>query len=608
MLTTAIPVSIFKKLLLAICLLSSVLFARPQTFNPQLATLLQDTLDHYVQQVGNIKGMSAGVYIPGQGAWIGVAGNSHTGQPLDRGMRMGIASNSKLFVAAIMLKLAEKNIISLDDPLSRWLQVFPNVNPAITIRQLLNHSSGVSDPLFIPPWMDTINAYPTRMFTPNEVIGWLGAPYFPAGTGYAYSNINYILAGMIAKNATGFSISRLIRDSILTALNMDSTFYDVEEPAAGPLAHRWWNNIDYHDTSRTGLNSAGGCAGSIFSTVSEMLQWYTALMGGQIITANSLQAMTTFIPTPSPTYQYGLGISRETTQSLTYWGHGGSTWGYRSKIIYDSCLKTTVCGLTNCFPSGVEGVTFLLYRVVKNHVPGCSGPVNGTAVVCRNTNGVNYTVPLIPNASSYVWELPAGASGSSNTNSISVNFGSIAVTGDITVRGVNNYGPGGSSVFRVVVSDRPPTPVISQAGNLLSSDAATGNQWFSGAGIIPGATSPTYTITSSGLYYCIVTVAGCSSAPSNTINAVLTGILPVGNGGVWKMAPNPAREYFFTQVDGIPYNDMYIRIYSLSGIMLHTEKIIQTRQRIKIRKWPPGVYIAELRWGKYHVRQKILVL
>ena len=139
--------------------------------------------------------------------------------------------------------------------------------------------------------MDTIKAHPARMFTATEVLGWLGAPFFPAGTSYEYSNINYVLAGMIAKNATGFSIARLIRDSLFTPLSMDSTFYDVEEPASGTIAHRWWNTIDYHDTARTGLNSAAGCAGAIFSTPSEMLQWYNAVFNGQILQPSSLHEL-----------------------------------------------------------------------------------------------------------------------------------------------------------------------------------------------------------------------------------------------------------------------------------------------------------------------------
>jgi D-alanyl-D-alanine carboxypeptidase len=360
-----------KKIILSWFLVVFFSGAKAQVFDPVLAAMLQDTMDMYVSQISSIKGMSASVYIPGQGIWTGTAGVSYTGQPVTADMRLGIASNTKLFVSAIMLKLAEDGIINLDDSLHEWLPSFTNINPDIKIRQLLNHTSGVSDPLFVSPWMDTIIANPARVFTSAEVLSWVGAPLFPVGTSYGYSNINYILAGMIAQNATGFSISQLIRDSILNPLNMDSTFYDVEEPENGIIAHRWWNNVDYNDTSRVGLNTAGGCAGSIFSTAAEMAQWYTALFTGGMLSPSSMNELTNFVSTGNPTYQYGLGLSRETTQGLTYWGHGGRTWGYRSKMIYDSCLHVTVCGLSNSDPSGMDAVTFILYRVVKNYLLTC---------------------------------------------------------------------------------------------------------------------------------------------------------------------------------------------------------------------------------------------
>ncbi|PSJ74816.1 hypothetical protein C7N43_22070 [Sphingobacteriales bacterium UPWRP_1] len=466
-----------------------------QPFNAALATMLQDTLNTYVGQISNIKGMEASVYIPGQGIWTGVTGNSYTGQPITAGMRMGIASNTKLFVATVMLMLAEENVLSLDDHLSNWLPAYPNINPNITIRQLLNHKSGISDPLFVSPWMDTIMANPTRVFTPAEVMGWVGAPLFAAGTGWGYSNINYILAGMVAQQATGIHISQLIRDRILTPLNMDSTFYDVEEPENGTIAHRWWNNVDYNDTSRVGLNTAGGCAGAVFSTSAEMVQWYHALFSGQLINQASLNQMETFVPTGSSTYQYGLGLSRETTQGKTYWGHGGTTWGYRSKMIQDTCLNVSVCGLTNSYPSGMEAVTFLLYRVVKNHIPGCSGAITGPGTVCTGTDAVVYSVPPIPNATSYSWTLPSGATGSSATNSISVNFGAAATSGNIIVRGVNTYGPGGYAQLAVTVHQTP-SPVIAQNGTVASSANVCANETYTYT--TPAIAGSTYVWTVTG--------------------------------------------------------------------------------------------------------------
>ena len=341
-----------KKIILnAVALVSLLLFARnhakAQPFNPQLAAMLQDTLNYYVSAISNIKGMSASVYLPGQGTWQGTAGVSYAGQPITPDMGFGIASNTKLFISAAMLKLVDGKKISLNDSLKKWLPTYKNINPNITIRQLLNHTSGVQDPIFLSPWMDSIMKYPNRVFTPNEVLSWVGTPVFAAGTSWGYSNVNYILAGMVAESVTGFHISKIIRDSILTPLNLTKTFYDVKEPAVGTVAHRWYNNIDYNDTSRVGLNSAGGSAGSLFSTTGNMAKWYNALFTGQLLSPASFAELTNFINTYGPPYTYGLGLESQVWWGHYTYGHGGSTWGYKSRMIFDPCMGAVVCGLVN---------------------------------------------------------------------------------------------------------------------------------------------------------------------------------------------------------------------------------------------------------------------
>ena len=503
--------------------------AKAQPFNPQLAAMLQDTLNYYVSSITNIKGMSASVYLPGQGTWQGTAGVSYSGHPITPDMEFGIASNTKLFVAAAMLKLAESNKISLNDSLKKWLPTYKNINPNITIRQLLNHTSGVQDPIFLSPWIDTIMKNPTRIFTPTEVLSWVGNPVFAAGTSWGYSNVNYILAGMVAESATGFHISKIIRDSILTPLNLTNTFYDVKEPVLGTIAHRWYNTIDYNDTSRVGVNTAGGCAGSLFSTSGDMAKWYHALMSGQLLKPASFTELTNFVYTYGPSYTYGLGLESQVWFGHTTYGHGGSIWGYRSKVFYDPCMGAVVFGIANSYPAGMDGVTLLLYRVLVNHVPGCGGIITGATTVCQGQKSVTYTVSPIANATSYVWTLPSGVTGASNTNSITVNYESNAKSGNITVKGNNLYGDGVVSNLNVIVNSLPnatltasgPTNFCLGGSVELNAIVAASRayQWQKGANLIAGATLPSYTATTSGSYRVIVsnTLTGCSKTTSSAI-------------------------------------------------------------------------------------------
>ena len=593
-----------KTLLRSLIIVLSIQYANAQTFNPQLATMLQDTFDTYVSMIPSIKGMSASVYVPGQGTWKDVSGVSYAGQPITLDMEFGIASNTKVFVSTAMLMLAEDGIISLDDSLHEWLPVYPNINSNITIRQLLNHTSGISDPIFVSPWMDTIMAHPSRVFTPVEVLGWVGAPQFPAGTSFGYSNINYILAGMIAEIATGYHISKIIRDSILTPLDMDSTFYDVEEAEVGVISHRWWNSVDFNDTSRVGINTAAGCAGALFSTSSEMAQWYHALFSGQFLNQSSMTELTTFLPTSNPTYDYGLGLSRETTQGYTYWGHGGDTWGYKSKMIYDTCTGTAVCGLSNSFPSGLSAVVFMLYRVVANHLPGCSGGIAGTTIVCQGQNSITYTIPPIPRATSYIWTLPSGVTGTSNTNSITVDFGIAAASGNISVKGTNMYGDGATSDLAITINALPPTPVITLNGNVIHSDAPAGNQWFNQSGIINGATNQDYACTADGDYYVIVTLLGCSSDTSNIEHIILTGFETVENNTAFNVYPVPVSDEL--TIENVGNSKLLnFEILNAFGQKVFNGNFVN-KTVIQTDNFAPGVYIIRFENGKTSEFKKII--
>lgn len=457
------------KLLFAIMLSLFALGSKAQSFSPALATMLQDTLT-FIGSFPGTKGASMSVTCPGQGTWQGTVGLSHAGVPINTNMEFALESNSKLFTSVILLKLQEDNLINLDNPISTYLPSYPNVNQNITIRQLLNHTSGVADPFASQPFLDSLNSAPGRLWTPIEVLSWVGLPNFAPGTGFNYSNMNYILAGMVAQSVTGFHISKLIRDSILTPLNMDSTFYDVQETILGVIAHQWKNSVDVTAISKVSFMSAAGPAGAMYSTSNEMAQWYSALMNGQIINAGSLAQMTNF--TALSGNYYGLGFKRQIINSTTLWGHDGRSDFSKSRIFYDPCMKILVCGLCNSNLGGIDGIAAKLHGVAMNHLPDCSGVIAGTGTVCQGQNGVTYSVSAIARADSYIWSLPGGATGNSNTSSITVDFGPTATSGNITVKGVNIFGESITTTFPVtVITGCIPLPV-----SLINFDLQTLNK------------------------------------------------------------------------------------------------------------------------------------
>jgi D-alanyl-D-alanine carboxypeptidase len=389
-----------------VALFSLILIAQAQSFDLILANELQNKIDSF-RMANNLKGISASVIYPGMGTWNGVTGISHTGTPITSDKLFGIASNTKLFTGVLLLKLAENNIIHLDDSLHQYLPTFTNIDPNITIRQLLNHTSGLDDVTSIPGYPDSMLTNPNRIFTASELITWAGPPLFPAGTSWNYCNTNYLLAGMIAESATGQSYSQLLRDSILTPLQLDSTFLDVYETILYPVAQPWQAGVNNDSIPRTSVNSAAWAAGAMYSTSGEMIQWYNALMNGQVLNSNSFNEMTTFVGSGN----YGIGISQATVIGRTVWTHGGTIWGgYNSSMMYDPATGIIICVLINQLPAQAFQISIQLLQTLINNPVGFTEntlPEKMIPVYPNPSNGlVHIKIPNQTIQSIQVYDLP----------------------------------------------------------------------------------------------------------------------------------------------------------------------------------------------------------
>jgi D-alanyl-D-alanine carboxypeptidase len=352
-----------------------------QTFSPVLSSRLQTKLDS-MKTAYNIKGISASVVYPGQGLWQGTNGFSFNNAPITSDMKFGIASNTKLFTAVTLLKLAENNIINIDDSLHEWLPTFPNISGNITIRQILNHTSGIADYINVIGYTDSITSNPNRLFLPNELISWVGVPLFPAGTSWNYSNTNYLLAAMVAESATGQNISQLIRTNVLIPLQLDSTFFSVQETISGIIAHPWQSGIDINNTPRTSLNSAAYSAGAIYSNSGNMARWYHQLMSGQLLNSNSFNQMTTFVGSGN----YGFGLKLQVIGGKTCFAHDGSIRGYQSFMLYDTTSEAVVCVLINANPSPVKLVAEQLLIAL-----------NDFTLSVAEISGSDHSITIFPN-------------------------------------------------------------------------------------------------------------------------------------------------------------------------------------------------------------------
>ena len=278
--------------------------------------------------------------------------------------------------------------------------------------------------------------------------------------------------------------------------------------------------------------------------------------------------------------------------------------------------NVTVAGVNDCG----EGVASTL-AVTVNQLPGAAGVITGDDQVCAPSTGHVYTVPAIANATSYSWTVPAGATivSGGTTNSITVNYSAAAVSGAITVYGVNSCGDGTVSPnFNVTVTPVPPAPVITldPDGITLTSSAPTGNQWYfsvtpGGPGaIIPGATAQVYEATQSGYYWSVVTINGCISEESNHIQVVMVGQEEL-NGSTFSIYPVPSDGHFNFSIEIRGMDIFTIQVYNQVG-----EKLVELRdievsgklvKEIDLRPVPKGVYSVVFRTKEYSIVRKVIV-
>ena len=335
---------------------------------------LQDVLDKGIAKY-DINGVSATVIFPDGEIWNGVSGISHDTVPIEPDMLFAIGSVTKNFIAALTLSLAEEEVLSLDDRLSMWLPSYPYVDGEITIRQLLNHTSGLYMFWDNQKIWDDLMADRMKYFTPEEVLEYIKEPYFEAGEGWRYSNTNYLLLAMIINKATGSNLSTELNNRFYQPLGFSDFYLSQEESIPAHQAHVYGDNWDGPIRDVTFLPRAShesityGSSG-IFTTSENLARWSQALFGGKILEEQSLNEMLNFVEfSPvSNMRAYGLGV-QEFRKNISLGeraiGHGGGNIGTSTYMVYLPDHNVSIAVMINAFPNdGAEAIVKGLIKVV----------------------------------------------------------------------------------------------------------------------------------------------------------------------------------------------------------------------------------------------------
>ncbi|OXM51908.1 alkaline D-peptidase [Amycolatopsis alba DSM 44262] len=264
-----------------------------------------------------------------RGEWTGSAGVRELGsaaKPPTNG-RFRIGSNTKTFVSTVVLQLVGEGRLGLDSPVTGYLPEF-GLDPRITVRMLLQHTSGIADytgsiPLGGQEFLD--NRFHT--YRPEELVrfGLALPPLFAPGTDWSYTNINYVLAGLLIKKVTGRSYGEEIDRRILKPLKLWETEAPGTRPGiSGPHAHGYyryevagqWKTVDITRQNPSWASSAG----DLISTTEDLHTFFSALLGGKLLPAPLLAEMRK----PHPKGAYGLGLYvQETSCGTVLKGMGG---------------------------------------------------------------------------------------------------------------------------------------------------------------------------------------------------------------------------------------------------------------------------------------------
>ncbi len=253
-------------------------------------------------------------------------------QPLTPEARFRAGSITKSFMAVVALQLVRQGKLKLDDTVDRWLPGLVPNGQAITLRMLLNHTSGLFDFTSDEAYLADVLADPTRRRSPYDLIAVANRhpPTFPPGAGWSYSNTGYIVAGLMIEAASGRDLEWLIRHRIIAPLRLTHTAFPTSPNIAGYHAHGYappsLTGAGYVDVTRISPSTVWA-AGAMTSNAADLRTFYEALLQGRLLPPAELTQMLTTVQV-TPAFAYGLGIFAEQYPCGTAWGHQGGILGY----------------------------------------------------------------------------------------------------------------------------------------------------------------------------------------------------------------------------------------------------------------------------------------
>ena len=302
--------------------------------------------------LARVEAPCAGVIWGGSAGYLARGG----GRAFRPGDAFRVASVTKSVTAAVVVRLTREGRLALDEHLSEQLapELFErwrvlDALPRTTLRQLLTHTAGVPNYFGEEAFLARLREDPGRSWRPVELVDHAaahGTPPFRPGQGFQYSDTGFVIAGILAEQATGRPLHEIFRQLVFDPLGMDETWLEGHEPARNPEpAHHYLDELDLTTISPT-MDWAGG---GLVTTAPDLVRFVRGLWSGQILDAGALSELTRWTPGASfpPGHRlrydrYGLGIGSITVDGVELVGHTGFIGAFAFHAnAYDAVLVGT---------------------------------------------------------------------------------------------------------------------------------------------------------------------------------------------------------------------------------------------------------------------------
>ena len=343
-----------------------------------------------------------------QGTFDAAVGTTQLGMqtPPDADTHFRIASNTKTMTAALIVLLAQEGTLQFSDPVATYVPDVPNGNN-ISIAELLTMRSGLYNYTSAPELSATMDADPTKVWTPQEVlaIAFQRPPEFPPDSSFQYSNTNYALLGLIAEKVGGRPLAQQFQDRFFGPLGLQQTSLPAADDNSipAPYSHGYLYGgsayamvdkpyaADMQAAARAGTlqpvdytnqnSSYATAAGGAISTANDMATWIRALVAGDVLNAKYqedwLHSLRPEDPDNPDGQQYGYGISHQRfAPNASMYYHVGELPGFNSFMGYDTDNDVTLVIWTNLTlsPDGKTTANALLPTILNEVYTGLSLP------------------------------------------------------------------------------------------------------------------------------------------------------------------------------------------------------------------------------------------